>query len=229
MKYRYFLTRDLFKPALVLSISIHLLILGAGRLMPTPPQYAVVQAPSSIEVVIIEERSTMLLQAEVVKKVKIDLSEIVKPIMIDEPLPDIPEIMVEKFVPLDVEDQQVIEDVEEKEIFEEGKAEETSEPIYIEESQGAVWEAQPIESINPAPAYPRKARKNGWEGIVILMVQVEKTGAVRMIEVEESSGYRILDETALRTVERWHFTPAKAGNYHFTSSIKIPIEFKLID
>jgi protein TonB len=77
-----------------------------------------------------------------------------------------------------------------------------------EASEGAV-DQFPEEAVNPAPPYPPEARDAGQEGRVWLRVKVDATGRVTAISVYESSGYPLLDDSALRTVRRWIYNPAK--------------------
>lgn len=80
---------------------------------------------------------------------------------------------------------------------------------------------------NPSPEYPYKARRNGWEGTVILNVEVNKTGQVNQVTVKDSSGYDLLDQQAVKTVQRWQFTPAKYAGTSIRSTVLVPIYFQL--
>ena len=75
--------------------------------------------------------------------------------------------------------------------------------------------------------YPRIARKEGWEGTVLLLVSVTPSGKPDEITVERTSGHEVLDKAAIDTVTRWTFFPAKDGNIPFHSIVKIPIKFSL--
>jgi protein TonB len=50
--------------------------------------------------------------------------------------------------------------------------------------------------------YPLLARRRGWEGTVLLSFVVESDGALRGIEIAHSSGYELLDNSALAAVRR---------------------------
>ena len=97
------------------------------------------------------------------------------------------------------------------------------------DSSGAKTEAAPLTQVNPAPEYPKRAIRRGWEGRVMLRVRVESNGLPSAVELEKSSGRKILDEAAIETVKKWRFEPAKAGAMTFSSWISIPVEFRLID
>jgi protein TonB len=60
----------------------------------------------------------------------------------------------------------------------------------------------------PLPVYPKHALDQGLEGRVVLSVNIGGEGTVQSVTVEKSSGYRLLDEAAMRTVqEGWVFQP----------------------
>jgi protein TonB len=87
--------------------------------------------------------------------------------------------------------------------------------------------AKPLYRQNPAPAYPRKARRMGYEGTVMLKVLVDENGRVRDLMVLESSGYSILDRTALASVRKWLFEPGTEGGIKKKMWVKVPIRFDL--
>jgi protein TonB len=80
---------------------------------------------------------------------------------------------------------------------------------------------------NPPPQYPSMAARNGWQGTVLLRVRVSSTGQVDAVEVQKSSGFKLLDEEAKATVRTWQFTPSKRGATAFDGWATVPIEFKL--
>jgi protein TonB len=80
---------------------------------------------------------------------------------------------------------------------------------------------------NPPPQYPQFAARQGWQGTVLLRVLVRANGAPETVEIERSSGYKLLDDTALRTVQAWLFVPAKRGETPIDGWATVPIEFKL--
>jgi periplasmic protein TonB len=80
---------------------------------------------------------------------------------------------------------------------------------------------------NPAPKYPRLARKNGEEGLVLLEVSISSTGMVSDIIVVSTSGSARLDDSAVSTVSRWQFKPALHNDQPVSVRRIIPIVFKL--
>ncbi len=86
---------------------------------------------------------------------------------------------------------------------------------------------QPRYAENPKPLYPREAKKKGYEGEVLLRVEVLPDGGVGEIEVRRSSGHPILDRSAISAVRQWKFIPAKKGETPVTVWVNIPIAFQL--
>ena len=80
---------------------------------------------------------------------------------------------------------------------------------------------------NPHPPYPMIARKEGWQGKLILNVFVNKNGKVKNVELLKSSGYKILDNVSLQTIKTWSFKPAQLGKRYVEDNIKIPLRFVL--
>jgi len=88
-------------------------------------------------------------------------------------------------------------------------------------------EARPLYRINPPPSYPIIARKRGHQGNVVLEVLVNKQGKVIDFRVFSSSGYSILDKTAIASVKNWLFQPGMRGPDKIEMWVRVPIRFKL--
>ncbi|MEX5586826.1 energy transducer TonB [Pseudomonas urmiensis] len=80
---------------------------------------------------------------------------------------------------------------------------------------------------NPAPEYPQMAQRRGWEGTVLLRVEVLASGKPGQIQIQKSSGRDALDAAALAAVKRWSFVPAKQGDVAQSGWVSVPIDFKL--
>ena len=81
---------------------------------------------------------------------------------------------------------------------------------------------------NPKPPYPALARRMHVEGVVLLRVHVRSDGGVASVEIANSSGSSLLDDSALRTVrDRWRFEPARRGDESVQSWLQIPMRFQL--
>jgi TonB family protein len=57
------------------------------------------------------------------------------------------------------------------------------------------------EAIKTRFTYPRIARRMGWEGLVGLSFHIENDGSLNKIRIARSSGHKILDENARKTIQ----------------------------
>jgi protein TonB len=80
---------------------------------------------------------------------------------------------------------------------------------------------------NPAPRYPRTARRNRAQGRVLLRVQVGPDGIPLQIEVQQSSGHLVLDQAALHAVRQWIFGAARDGTEAHGAWVVVPLIFSL--
>lgn len=80
---------------------------------------------------------------------------------------------------------------------------------------------------NPKPPYPAASRRLSEVGTVYLRVQVSAEGAALTVELKKTSGFARLDQSALETVARWRFTPARRGSVPVNSWVVVPIVFSL--
>jgi TonB family protein len=92
---------------------------------------------------------------------------------------------------------------------------------------GEIIFIQPSYGENPKPPYPPEARRKGYHGEVLLKVEVLSNGRVGEIEVKKSSGHDVLDRSALNTVRKWKFVPARKGETPISLWVNIPIRFQL--
>lgn len=80
---------------------------------------------------------------------------------------------------------------------------------------------------NPSPSYPPLSRRMREQGVVYLRVLVSSDGTPDQIELKHSSGSVRLDESALCTVKKWRFVPARRGNQTVAAWVIVPIAFSL--
>ncbi len=92
---------------------------------------------------------------------------------------------------------------------------------------GTLQMAYPRYQFNASPAYPGLARKRGQEGTVILHVLVNEKGRVDDLEIENSSGFRLLDRAAVSSVRKWSFEPGRRGEERVPMWVRVPVTFKL--
>lgn len=77
------------------------------------------------------------------------------------------------------------------------------------------------------PAYPRRARRRGHEGAVVVEIGVGGDGKVDDVAVVRSSGYDELDESAVAAVRTASFAPATEGGKGVRGRLRLTFEFKL--
>ncbi len=56
------------------------------------------------------------------------------------------------------------------------------------------------------PKYPRRARREGWQGTVVVQIVLNSNGTIRSLNLLKSSGYPVLDNAALNAVRGWVFS-----------------------
>ncbi len=77
----------------------------------------------------------------------------------------------------------------------------------------------------PAPTtYPPIAKSLGQQGTVLLSMSVDANGTITAIDVKESSGFPILDRSALEFVKRHWILPAGAAGRIFEAPIKYELK-----
>ena len=87
--------------------------------------------------------------------------------------------------------------------------------------------ARPDYAYNPQPDYPMLLREQGVGGVVWLRVWVDSEGYPGEIKLAKGSGYRLLDDAALRAVRQWRFIPGRNGDQKLASWVEFPIRFTL--
>ncbi len=92
--------------------------------------------------------------------------------------------------------------------------------------------ATDVESIphllkNVPPTYPAQALVNRWEGTVLLRLHIAADGGVTNVELISSSGRRILDVEAMRTVRHWRFVPGQRDGQPVAATVRLPVQFVL--
>ena len=91
----------------------------------------------------------------------------------------------------------------------------------------AVNVPKPVVIQNTPPSYPEIARRNGWEGRVLVRVEVSAEGRPLSTAIAKSSGYGVLDQSALRAVKSWRFQPRTVAGIPTAGSVEVPVNFAL--
>lgn len=80
---------------------------------------------------------------------------------------------------------------------------------------------------NPKPPYPPLAFRMKVEGTVMLKVHVQPDGSCGEVLLARTSGNDLLDRSAMDTVAKWKFTPAKSQGKDIAQWVSIPITFSI--
>lgn len=81
-----------------------------------------------------------------------------------------------------------------------------------------------LNALRKAVRYPRKARKQGIEGRVVVRFIVDTDGRVREASVPEPV-HPLLDEAALKAVRSMRFVPAQKDGERVAVQLSVPIGF----
>lgn len=199
--------QDAFVPCLIASFIAHLLLFGVWNAAPPSSRYAVAQAPTSMEIVLVEASSFSGKHPD---------SE------------DVPSIRLSGFEEASVAplaEAMRVNDHDPKA----AAALPSVEKPHNRIPPGAATQAQPLGILNPAPVYPALARRQGWEGTVIVRAFVQMDGLPIQVVVEKGSGHKVLDNAALETIRQWKFKPVGQGPRAQGSWIEIPVRFALVE
>lgn len=78
--------------------------------------------------------------------------------------------------------------------------------------------------------YPPLARQRGWEGTVLLALRVESDGHLEKIRIVRSSGYAVLDHSALNSLTRLgRLTDVSAWLDGRGIDLQLPVIYRLVD
>ena len=76
--------------------------------------------------------------------------------------------------------------------------------------------------------YPRLARRNGWEGKVMLSLFVNSKGDIKNARIKSGSGYQILDQSALSALNKVkNIEKTKDGFIFSAKEFLIPVIYRL--
>jgi periplasmic protein TonB len=109
-----------------------------------------------------------------------------------------------------------------------GNAAVTQQASAAPTESSIVWEGKPRYRVPPKPAvYPPRAIELGQQGEVLVRVRLDPDGSAAEIRLWRSSGFNLLDRSALAAVHGWHFLPAMRGGRPVAAWVEIPVRFHL--
>lgn len=85
----------------------------------------------------------------------------------------------------------------------------------------------PVVVFRPDPEYSEDARKARFQGVVLVEIVVDPSGATRDVRVVNSAGLG-LDEKATEAVSRWRFRPAKKDGKPVPVRATVEVHFRLL-
>jgi periplasmic protein TonB len=78
--------------------------------------------------------------------------------------------------------------------------------------------------------YPWLARKRGWQGLVTLSLHIDQDGALSQWKILRTSGYSLLDHSALQAAQRIGRLPQAGHLLNGRSlNLSIPVSYRLLD
>lgn len=77
------------------------------------------------------------------------------------------------------------------------------------------------------PIYPPRSIRLGQEGTVVVEVEILESGLIGTVRIHTSSGYRLLDQAALKAAKKGRYDPALRNGIAARSLILVPFEFHL--
>lgn len=105
---------------------------------------------------------------------------------------------------------------------------EMAEPVQrLAETERAVVRSEPMALNRITPIYPRRARRRGAEGVVMVEATVDAAGIVSDVTVSASSGSRDLDASAVHAVRSATFAPATENGVGVCGRVRLTFEFRL--
>ena len=90
-----------------------------------------------------------------------------------------------------------------------------------------VANAEPEACIKNPPRYPPEEMRKGIQGTVVVVAEIDVRGVVSEVLVEQGSGNRNLDRTAVNTVKSWRFSPRISNGTPVPARHRIPVDFRL--
>ncbi|MBN2164286.1 MAG: energy transducer TonB [Pontiellaceae bacterium] len=205
-------------PALLLSVAVHAFVMGRHGLAPAPAALRIDEGKTVVQLTLVpsptpkpEPINTPRPEPEPI----IEATQQLKPIDIPKPIKR-PE---ESVAPTPAPEAEPVQP--------ESTPAPPAQDASMEPSKGISSETFITGVFKPA--YPRISRRRGEQGTVILSVHVLTDGSVGSTTVIKSSGFRRLDESALKEIRQAIFTPATLQGQAVESDTEISCTFRLTD
>lgn len=207
--------------AAVVVLVLHALVVSGLDFSSSPQKPKIV---SQIEVQLIDPPQTLSVpqpQPQPAKRVETPVVR-PQPVRIPQPVPELPVVMAQ-------------DDTAPSKPAHVPAPDQPTSPPAVNPPAASPTESEPITAPrfnaaylnNPPRTYPAAARRAGYEGTVLIRARIQIDGKADLVEIKKSSGYSVLDQTALEAVRQWRFVPARKGNDAVVEWVDIPWKFKL--
>jgi len=77
------------------------------------------------------------------------------------------------------------------------------------------------------PVYPKLALKRRWQGQALVQALVNEQGVTERVELVQSTGYTLLDQSALTAVSAWSFAAAERDGLSTRAWVQVPVNFTI--
>jgi len=213
------------------AVGLHLLLGAAILFIAAPPLLEEVKKEPTVELIELPEPRKPLPPKPVVQPVAKPAPVVRKVAPVEPaPRPPTPRPVINTPAPVIPAPQMPVqEDAPEPEIVH--TPAEAAPPLPIQQPVEDVYIPPDSDAAylhNPQPPYPLIAQRRGWQGVVLLEVKVSAEGKPLAVQVKKSSGYPVLDDTALATVrDSFRFVPASRNGQKVEATVELPMNFKL--
>ncbi len=75
------------------------------------------------------------------------------------------------------------------------------------------------------PQYPKRAIDMGQEGVVVIKALITSDGGAKDLLISDSSGYKLLDRSALDAVSKWKFKASALNGKAKEMWVQVPVKF----
>ena len=77
------------------------------------------------------------------------------------------------------------------------------------------------------PSYPKLCLRKKQQGEVLVQALVDKHGDTREVRLVRSSGFHLLDKSAMTAVKGWLFKPARIDDAPIMAWVEVPVGFEI--
>lgn len=104
---------------------------------------------------------------------------------------------------------------------------ESESPAPADDNQLPVINEPRFSAQPQPPVYPKLALKRRWQGQALVQALVNEQGETERVELVETTGYALLDQSALKAVSGWRFAAAEQGARSIRAWVQVPVNFTI--